>query len=70
MKLEVICGFEKKIQPRFQARGVQNSQGRKVALKQVARDVALNENLMGCLIRELNKNPQDAFPKFGDIKAE
>ena len=41
-----------------------------VALKQAARDLDLNENMLRRWIRELNEDSQDAFPGLGNMKPE
>ncbi len=70
MKLEVVYGYEKEIQPGVQARGGEDGQGPGVALRQVARDLDLNENMLRRWIRESSEDPQDAFPGLGNMKPE
>ena len=45
-------------------------QDRGVALKQVARDLDLNENMLRRWVREFGEDPQDAFPGLGQMKPE
>ena len=40
------------------------------ALRQVARDLDLNENMLRRWIRESSEDPQDAFPGLGNMKPE
>ena len=41
-----------------------------VALKQVTRDLDLNENMLRRWFREFGEDPQDAFPGLGQMKPE
>jgi transposase len=45
-------------------------QDRGVALKQVVRDLDLNENMLRRWVREFGEDPQDAFPGLGQMKPE
>jgi transposase len=43
---------------------------RGVALRQAARDLEINENMLRRWIREFGEDPQDAFPGLGHLKPE
>ena len=62
MKLEVDYGFEKKIQPGVLALAGEDGQGPRVALKQVAPDLDLNENMIRCWVREFGVSRKMLFP--------
>ena len=63
MKLGVLYGYKRRIQPRVQAR-------RGVALKQMARDLDLNENMLRRWVREFGEGQLEAFPGLGQMKPE
>jgi transposase-like protein len=62
MKLEVDYGFEKKIQPGVLALAGEDGQGPRVALKQVAPDLDLNENMIRRWVREFGVSRKMLFP--------
>ena len=60
----------RKFSREFKLEAVKMVQGRGVALKQVARDLDLNENMLRRWVREFGEDPQDAFPGLGQMKPE
>ena len=60
----------RKFSREFKFEAVKMIQGRGVALKQVARDLDLNENMLRRWVREFGEDPQDAFPGLGQMKPE
>jgi transposase len=60
----------RKFSRKFKLEAVKMVQGRGVALKQVARDLDLNENMLRRWVREFGEDPQDAFPGLGQMKPE
>ena len=60
----------RKFSREFKLEAVKMVQGRGVALKQVARDLDLNENMLRRWIRESSEDPQDACPGLGNMKPE
>ena len=60
----------RKFSREFKLEAVKMVQGRGVALKQVARDLDLNENMLRRWVREFGEDPQDAFPGLGNMKPE
>ena len=60
----------RKFSREFKLEAVKMVQGRGVALRQVARDLDLNENMLRRWIRESSEDPQDAFPGLGNMKPE
>ena len=60
----------RKFSREFKLEAVKMVQGRGVTLKQVARDLDLNENMLRRWVREFGEDPQDAFPGLGQMKPE
>jgi len=60
----------RKFSREFKLEAVKMVKDRGVALKQVARDLDLNENMLRRWIRESSEDPQDAFPGLGNMKPE
>ena len=60
----------RKFSREFKLEAVKMVKDRGVALKQVARDLDLNENMLRRWIRESTEDPQDAFPGLGNMKPE
>ena len=52
----------RKFSREFKLEAVKMVKDRGVALRQVARDLDLNENMLRRWIRESSEDPQDAFP--------
>ena len=60
----------RKVSREFKLEAVKRVKERGVALKQVARDLDLNENMLRRWVREFGEDPQDAFPGLGQMKPE
>ena len=60
----------RKFSREFKLEAVKMVKDRGVALKQVARDLDLNENMLRRWIHESSEDPQDAFPGLGNMKPE
>jgi len=60
----------RKFSREFKLEAVKMVVDRGVALKQAARDLDLNENMLRRWIREFSEDPQDAFPGLGNMKPE
>ena len=60
----------RKFSREFKLEALKMVKDRGVALRQVARDLDLNENILRCWIRESSEDPQDAFPGLGNMKPE
>ena len=54
----------------FKLEAVRIVQDRGVALKQAARDLGLNENMLRRWVWEFSQDPQDAFHGLGQMKPE
>jgi transposase len=60
----------RKFSREFKLEAVKMVVERGVALKQAARDLDLNENVLRRWIREFSEDLQDAFPELGNMKPE
>ena len=60
----------RKFSREYKLEAVKMVKERGVALKQVARDLDLNENMLRRWVREFGEDPQDAFPGLGQMKPE
>ena len=60
----------RKFSREFKLEAVKMVKERGVALKQVARDLDLNENMLRRWVREFGEDPQDAFPGLGQMKPD
>ena len=60
----------RKFSREFKLEAVKMVKDRGVALRQVARDLDLNENMLRRWIRESSEDPQDAFPGLCNMKPE
>ena len=60
----------RKFSREFKLEAVKMVKDRGVALKQAARDLDLNENMLRRWVREFSEDPQDAFPGWGQMKPE
>jgi transposase len=60
----------RKFSREFKLEAVKMVKERGVALRQAARDLEINENMLRRWIREFGEDPQDAFPGLGHMKPE
>ena len=60
----------RKFSREFKHEAVKMVKERGDALKQVARDLDLYENMLRRWVREFGEDPQDAFPGLGQMKPE
>lgn len=60
----------RKFSREFKLEAVKMVKDRGVALKQAARDLDLNENMLRRWVREFSEDPQNAFPELGQMKPE
>lgn len=70
MKPEVVDGNEKAIQREFKLEAYQRVKERDVSVAQVARDLDVHENVLRKWVREVEADPEQAFPGPGVLKPE